>query len=313
MNKKIIAGIDIGGTNTKFGLVDEKGNILFQSSVKTTDFTEPESLFRFIYSEIHEASSAEIYGVGIGAPNANYAHGTIEYAPNLSWEGIIPVTKIAHDIFNVPASVTNDANAAAVGEKLYGAAKNMSDFITITLGTGVGAGIFCNGQLITGHNGFAGELGHVTVVPNGRLHHSTGLKGSLECYASATGIVETAKEFMQGEEDSVLRKIALKQLSSKIIFDSASKGDVISIKTIDFTADILGLALANFALFSAPQAIILFGGVTKSGNAFLEKVKAAMEKNLIIVFRNSIRVIKSELPESDAAILGAAALIHHLE
>lgn len=312
MNKNTVLGIDIGGTNTKFGLVNEQGEILFQSSVRTTDFSTAGALFEQISHIICQEENVVLTGVGIGAPNANFARGTIEYAPNLSWQGVIPVTKIAVDIFNVPAAITNDANAAAVGEKLFGAAKDMVDFITITLGTGVGAGIFSNGQLITGYNGFAGELGHVTVIPNGRLHHSTGLRGSLESYCSATGIVLTAKEFLQSSTvASVLSDVPIEQLNSKIIFEAAENGDAVACKTIDFTAEILGLALANFALFSAPEAIILFGGVTKGGPVFIEKITSEMKKHLIIVFKDSIRIIKSELPESDAAILGAAALWWH--
>ena len=306
----MVLGIDIGGNNTKFGLVNTKGEIVYQSSLPTTDFAAPADLLKRIQQLIQEHHELELNGVGIGAPNANFARGTIEYAPNLSWTGIIPVTKIASEIFNVPSKITNDANAAAVGEKLFGAAKNMNDFIVITLGTGVGAGIFVNGQLITGYNGFAGELGHVTVIPNGRVHHSTGLRGSLESYASATGIVETANEFLKlTDKMSILRELKTMPINTKVIFEAANKGDEIAKQTIDFTAEILGLALANFALFSAPEAIILFGGVTRGSDNFFEKVKSEMEKNLIIVFRNSIPVIKSELPESDAAILGAAALV----
>ncbi len=305
----MVLGIDIGGTNTKFGLVNTKGEIVYQSSLPTTDFAAPADLLKRIHQLIQELEP-ELNGVGIGAPNANFARGTIEYAPNLSWTGIIPVTKIASEIFNVPSRITNDANAAAVGEKLFGAAKNMDDFIVITLGTGVGAGIFANGQLITGKNGFAGELGHVTVIPDGRMHHSTGLKGSLESYASATGIVETVNEFLKmTDKTSILRELKTKPLTTKLIFEAANNGDEIAKQTLDYTAEILGLALANFALFSAPEAIILFGGVTKGSDNFFEKVKSEMEKNLIIVFRDCIPVIKSELPESDAAILGAAALV----
>ncbi len=310
--KKVALGIDIGGTNTKFGLVEKNGDIIFQSSLSTHAFSEPADLFNAIKLKIKDLLDLELTGIGIGAPNANFARGTIEYAPNLSWLGIIPMADMATEIFNVPAFITNDANAAAVGEKIYGSARNMQDFIMITLGTGVGAGIFANGQLITGHNGFAGELGHVTVIPNGRLHSSTGLRGSLESYASATGIVETAKEFLKTNlAPSKLRDITDDKITSKLIFEAAAKGDPIALQIIEFTAHILGLALANFALFSAPEAIILFGGVTKGGNEYIEKVRSEMEKHLIIVFRNSIKIIRSELPESNAAILGAAALIWH--
>ncbi|HET7897400.1 MAG TPA: ROK family protein, partial [Flavisolibacter sp.] len=255
-----------------------------------------------------------VKGIGIGAPNGNYYTGTIDYAPNLLWKGIVPLAKLVTEKFGVPAALTNDANAAAVGEMNYGAARGMRDFIMITLGTGVGSGIVANGQLIYGHDGFAGELGHTVIRPGGRKHWSTEIDGSLEAYCSATGIVLTAKELLEQNptQESSLRQYDANKLTSKIIFECAQKGDSIAKEVYRFTGQILGEALANFVMFSSPEAIILFGGVIKAGDLIMIPTREYMEKNLLPIFQNKVKLIFSELKEADAAILGASALVWEL-
>ncbi len=307
-------GIDIGGTNTKYGIVNHRGQIVFEGSIKTdsypiiSDFID--ALYEKLQPEIERLKGIHIVGIGMGAPNGNFYTGTIDYAPNLHWKGIIPLADLMTEKFNLTAKLTNDANAAAVGEMMYGAARGMKDFIMITLGTGVGSGIFANGELILGHDGFAGELGHTIVVPGGRVHPNTGSLGSLESYASATGVTITAIEYMSGtDEPSVLREIPQTELNSKMVFDAALAGDSLAKKVFKSTGDILGMALANFVMFSSPQAIILFGGLTKAGDILMKPVKDSMERNLLPIFQNKVQLIFSELKESDAAILGASALV----
>lgn len=319
MNRKYAIGIDIGGTNTKFGIVDHRGNILYRGVIATGKHENVEQYLE----ELHQAlilaieevgGQNTIKGIGIGAPNGNFYTGTIEYAPNLKWKGIVPLVKLVQDKFQLPAALTNDANAAAVGEMMYGAAKGMKDFIVITLGTGVGSGIVINGQLVLGHDGFAGELGHTIVVPNGRLHWSTGHRGSLEAYASATGVSLTAIEFLQQTtEDSLLRRYSSEAINSLLIHECALLGDAIAQRVYAFTGKILGEALANFVMFSSPQAIILFGGMTKAGEILLQSTQTHMEKNLLPIFQNKVKLIFSELNEADAAILGASALVWEMK
>lgn len=314
--KEYAIGIDIGGTNTKFGIVNHRGEISNTGKMSTTGH---EDVNEFI-AELHKRllPSIEniggiqyIRGIGVGAPNGNYYSGTIEFAPNLPWEGVIPMARLISEKFGKPCTLTNDANAAAVGEHTYGAARGMRDFIMITLGTGVGSGIFANGKLIYGHDGFAGELGHTTTIPNGRLHWGTGMKGSLEAYASATGIAITAKEFLDERihEESLLRAVSHDQIDSRAVFEAAVQGDKIASDVFEYTGNILGLALANFIMFSSPEAIILFGGVTKAGKILLDPIRKSMEENLLPIFQNKVKLIFSELKESDAAILGASALV----
>ena len=307
-------GIDIGGTNTKYGIVNHRGQIVFEGCIKTDaypligDFIN--ALYEKLQPEIEKLKDVKIVGIGMGAPNGNFYTGKIEYAPNLHWKGIVPLAELVTAKFGLTAKLTNDANAAAVGEMMYGAARGMKDFIMITLGTGVGSGIFANGELILGHDGFAGELGHTIVVPGGRVHPNTGSMGSLESYASATGVTITAIEYMTGtDEASVLREIPQSELNSKMVFDAALAGDSLAQKVFKSTGDILGMALANFVMFSSPQAIILFGGLTKAGDILMKPVKDSMERNLLPIFQNKVQLIFSELKESDAAILGASALV----
>jgi glucokinase len=313
--EQLAIGIDIGGTGTKFGIVDRNGNILFSSEIATRGHGEIEGyideLHRNLYPLIEKAGgSGRMKGIGLGAPNGNFYTGTIEYAPNLPWKGIIPLSKLIEDKFKLPTVLTNDANAAAIGEMMYGAAQGMKDFIMITLGTGVGSGIVANGKLIYGHDGFAGELGHTIIIPNGRFHEGTGKYGSLESYASATGVRLTALEFLQKtDEESLLRNVPEDQIDSKKVYDAAIAGDKLAKEIFEFTGKILGLSLANFVMFSSPEAIILFGGLTKAGDLILKPTHDNMEANLIQVFQNKVKILVSHLKEADAAILGASALV----
>lgn len=314
-NEPLAIGVDIGGTGTKFGIVDRNGNVLFSGEMSTKKHKEVGSFIDELYEHLHvliekAGGIGRMRGIGMGAPNGNYYSGTIEYAPNLPWKGIIPLAKLVTDKFQLPVKLTNDANAAAIGEMMYGAAKGMKDFIMITLGTGVGSGIVANGQLIYGHDGFAGELGHTIVIPDGRMHEGTGKRGSLESYASATGVRLTALEVLEkSQEDSVLRSADKSTLDSKVVYDAAIKGDKLALEIFEFTGKILGLALANAVMFSSPEAIILFGGLTKSGDLILKPTRMHMEENLIQVFQNKVKILVSHLKESDAAILGASALV----
>lgn len=317
--EQLAVGIDIGGTGTKFGIVDRVGNLLFSSEMSTRKHTTIESFIDELYLNlapmIEQAGGiGRIKGMGLGAPNGNYYTGTIEYAPNLPWKGIIPLAKLVENKFKLPVVLTNDANAAALGEMMYGAAQGMKDFIMITLGTGVGSGIVANGKLIYGHDGFAGELGHTIIIPDGRMHLGTGKKGSLESYASATGVTLTAIELLQkSKTPSTLRKIAEKDLDSKKVYDAAMEGDELAKEIFEYTGKILGMALANFVMFSSPEAIILFGGLTKAGDLILKPTREHMEANLIQVFQNKVKILVSHLKESDAAILGASALVWELK
>lgn len=313
-------GVDIGGTNTKCGIVNRRGEVLQYEQLSTPEYENPEAFVDALCVRlnlmIEKVGGVElIKGIGIGAPNGNYYTGTIEYAPNLRWVGVVPLADMVSERMGLATALTNDANAAAVGEMQYGAAKGMRDFITITLGTGVGSGIVANGQLIYGHDGFAGELGHTIIRPGGRPHWSTKLSGSLEAYASATGVVLTAKEMLQNEPDkpSMLRKYNLEELTSKQIFDCAMQGDEISQAVYRFTGQILGESLANFVMFSSPEAIILFGGLIKAGALIFDPTIEHMERNLLPIFKNKVKVIKSDLHEADAAILGASALVWEMK
>jgi glucokinase len=312
-------GIDIGGTGTKFGIVDRIGNVLFSGEMSTKKHAKVETFIDELYDNlkvlIDKAGGAgRIKGIGVGAPNGNFYTGTVEYAPNLPWKGIIPLAKMIQDKFKLPVILTNDANAAAEGEMIYGAAQGMKDFIMITLGTGVGSGIVANGKLIYGHDGFAGELGHTIVIPDGRMHEGTGKKGSLESYASATGVRLTAIELLQETNTpSVLREISPEEIDSKKVYEAAISGDELARQIFEFTGRILGLALANAVMFSSPEAIILFGGLTKAGELILKPTREHMEANLIQVFQNKVKILVSHLKESDAAILGASALAWELQ
>src|SRR5688572_1371770 len=317
MNKEFSVGIDIGGTTTKFGIVSRDGKILWQDRIPTDaheiveDFVD--DLYDKLYPAIQEAGGNALFtGIGMGAPNGNIYTGTIEYAPNLKWKGIIPIADIIEKKFGLKTKLTNDANAAAMGEMMYGCARNMKHFITITLGTGVGSGIVIDGKIVLGHDGFAGELGHTIIRPGGRMHKGTGIRGTLESYASATGVRETALELLTENPgvESLLRDYTINDLiTSQSVFECAIKGDKIANEVFLYTGKILGEALANFVMFSSPEAIVLFGGLTKAGDLIMNPTREAMEANLIQVFRNKVKLLYSDLKEADAAILGASALV----
>ncbi len=315
LSNQVALGIDIGGTNTKYGLVNHRGEILHKGRIKTENYETPTAFVDALYETIkplideHCSDSKSLEGIGVGAPNANYYRGTIEHAPNLKWKGVIPFAEMMTEKFALPCKMTNDANAAALGEMLYGAARGMRDFIMVTLGTGVGSGIVCGGRLVYGHDGFAGELGHTIVKPNGRKHWSTDSEGSLEAYASATGIAITAKKMKAEFPESLLNQYPEEEINSKTVHECAIKGDPTAIEVFRYTGQKLGEALANFVMFSSPQAILLFGGVIQAGDLILKPTKLHMERNLLPIFRSKVQLVFSELNEADAAILGASALV----
>ena len=314
LSKQVALGVDIGGTNTKYGLVNHRGEILEKGSIKTDEYPEVQDFIDALYEKVaplilKHCGQKHFDGIGVGAPNANYFTGTIEQAPNLRWKGVVPFAALMTKKFDVPCKMTNDANAAALGEMMFGAARGMKDFIMITLGTGVGSGIVSNGQIIYGHDGFAGELGHTIVKPGGRKHWSTGSEGSLEAYASATGITITAKKMRAEFPNSMLNDYPEEEINSKVVFECAKKGDPTAIEVFRYTGQKLGEALANFVMFSSPEAILLFGGVIQAGDFILKPTKLHMERNLLPIFRNKVKLVFSELDEADAAILGASALV----
>jgi glucokinase len=316
MRKPYAIGIDVGGTTTKFGIVNRHGEILEQDRIPSNvhevveDFID--DLCEKLKPMVKRAGGIKQFaGIGMGAPNGNFYTGTIEYAPNLKWKGIIPIADLMHKKFGLTTILTNDANAAAVGEMMYGVTKEMKHFITITLGTGVGSGIVIDGKIVVGYDGFAGELGHTIIRYGGRLHKGTGLRGCLEAYASATGVRETAIEMLteHPEVESLLRNYTINELTSETVYDCAMQGDTIANRIFEFTGQILGESLANFIMFSSPEAIVLFGGLTKAGPLLLNPTRKHMEANLLPIFQNKVKLLFSELKEADAAILGASALV----
>lgn len=313
MEKPYVIGVDLGGTNTVFGVVDARGNVVVNASIKTATHNDVElylnDLVAGLNMLIEQVGGKDmIRGIGIGAPNANYFSGCIEFAPNLPWKGVIPLANLVRERMGIPVAITNDANAAAIGEMAYGAARGMKDFIVITLGTGVGSGIVVGGQLVYGHDGFAGELGHMIVRRNGRMC-GCGRQGCLETYTSATGVARTAREYLSIRSDeSILRGIEIEQITSKDVYDAAMKGDALALEIFESTGAILGEAFADFVTFSSPEAIILFGGLTKSGDLLMNPIKHHMEKNLLKIYQGKTKLLFSQLKESDAAVLGASAL-----
>lgn len=311
--KSYVVGIDIGGTNTKLGIVDSRGTVLAKDSIKTNKHQRIEDYIQ----DLHQAFlslvesqnlDGEIVGIGVGAPNANYFKGTIEGAVNLPWKGVVPFVKLMEEVFHIPVRITNDANAAAIGEMTYGVARGVKDFIMITLGTGVGSGIVANGQLVYGSDGNAGELGHVIVRPNGRLC-GCGRSGCLETYTSATGVARTAREFLELQRvDSLLRRIPVQDITSKDVYDAAMAGDALAKEIFEYTGKILGEAFASFVAFSSPKMIVLFGGLTHAGDLIMRPIKEAMEDNLLNIYKGKVELVLSQLNEADAAILGASAL-----
>ncbi len=315
MERKVSIGIDIGGTNTEIGMVDADGEIIGKTSFKTRKYSTELSYINKLKTEISKLLEeflidSEVKGIGIGAPNGNYFTGRIENAPNLEWAVNVPIVKILKENFSMPIKLTNDANAAALGEKIYGKAKKMTDFITITLGTGLGSGFFVNGKIMHGYTGFAGEMGHINAVPGGRLC-GCGKKGCLETYVSATGIRTTVIEMMQKLKiDSVLRQINTKDLDAKSIYQAAINGDKLAIDAFDFTAKILGEKLADIITLFSPQAIFLSGGLAFAGDILLQATKKYTEQNLMNLFKNSTTIELSGLLHKNSGILGAAALIN---
>jgi glucokinase len=312
--KQVVIGVDIGGTFTKFGLVDHEGNVLLEGSMSTDVHNKVEDYQESLYNEIKKAiipvkDTIEIKGIGFGAPNGNYYKGTIEFAPNLKWKGIIHFADLFKKYYHVPVVLTNDAKAAAIGEGLYGGAKGMKDYIIITLGTGLGSGFVSNGELIYGFDGFAGELGHTIVDPNGR-QCGCGRKGCLETYASATGIKRTAFQFIADSiEDSELRKYSFNELTAEKIYEAAKHNDPLALKAFEYTGFILGARLADAVAITTPEAIFLFGGLAKAGELLFKPTRESFEQHLLAIYRNKIKILPSGLQDKNIAVLGAAALI----
>lgn len=317
MEKPYVIGIDMGGTNTVFGIVDARGNVISKGAIKTDnpDINDYVLNLKTELTKLIDAAGGieKIKGIGAGCPNGNYYTGNIEFAPNLPWKGVVPFATLLSEAFGIPAAITNDANAAAVGEMTYGVARGMKNFIMITLGTGVGSGIVIDGKIVYGHDGFAGELGHVRVVRNNGRLCGCGREGCLETYSSATGVARTAREFLEmSDKQSSLRLVEPKMITSKDVFDAAMQDDELAKEVFEYTGKILGEAFADFIAFSAPEAIILFGGLAKSGDLILKPVVENMEKNLLPIWKGKVKVLFSALKEADAAVLGASALAWEL-
>jgi len=314
MATEVVIGIDIGGTYTKYGVIDRKGNFYLEGSVDTTGHPDVNSFLTKLFDTINKSIASskkdfKLLGIGVGAPSSNYYNGSIENPSNLSWKGVIPLASLIKKYFDIPVAVTNDANAAALGEMMYGGAVNMKDFIVITLGTGLGSGIVVNGNVVYGHDGFAGELGHIVAVDNGR-RCGCGKLGCLETYASAPGIKRTVFELLAAHnDDSELRKISFDNLTSKMIYEAARNGDRIALEAFEITGRILGKSLANAIAFSSPEAIFLFGGLAAAGDYLFTPTREHMEKNLLKIFQNKVKLLPSGLQDKNAAVLGAAGLI----
>jgi glucokinase len=315
MKKPYVLGIDIGGTNTVFGVVDARGTVIASGAIKT----RKHDVFDDYINELHEGvekifeenhiAADSIHGIGVGAPNGNFYTGNIEFAPNLPWRGTLQLAAKLEEAFGIPCAVTNDANAAAIGEMTYGAARGMKDFIMITLGTGVGSGVVSNGQMIYGADGMAGELGHIVVRRGGRLC-GCGRKGCLETYCSATGVVRTALELLDANPTAatLLRNIPSGELTSKDIYDAAMAGDEMAQNVFEMTGRVLGESLSDFAAFTSPEAFVIFGGLAKSGDLLFKPMIEAFEANLLPFHKGKIKILPSALKEADAAVLGASAL-----
>jgi glucokinase len=314
-----VVGIDVGGQTTKLGVVDARGTVLAQTVIKTDTHTEIAPYIADLAAALNKVIAeagveGKVKGIGVGAPTGNYYTGTIENAVNLSWGGTktIEFAKLLSEAMNgLPVALTNDANAAAVGEMTYGAARGMKNFIMITLGTGVGSGIVINGDVVYGHDGFAGELGHVAAVRNNGRTCNCGKTGCLETYASATGVARTAREWLEmSDEPSLLR--GLDSIASKDVYEAAKEGDKLALKIFEFTGKMLGRSFADFIAFSAPEAIVLFGGLARAKEFLTEPILEAMNANVLPLWRNKVKLVYSQLKESDAAILGASALAWEL-
>ena len=312
--RELVVGVDIGGTLTKLGIVDKQGEVLVQRDFPTKDYQELSDYLKALVSQIDEMKSSidgdfKLGGVGIGAPNANYFRGTIEYAPNLDWKGIVPFVEELKKLIDLPIKMTNDANAAVIGEKIYGNAKGMNDFMVITLGTGLGSGIVSNGKLIYGHDAMAGELGHVVIEEGGRLT-GLGRRGGLEAYVSSTGLKRTIFHLLSDSlAPSPLRDVSFNNLHGEYITELAEKGDPIATEAYEMTGKLLGKALANFVTFSHPEAIFLLGGMAKAGKWIFDPTKKHLEENLLPIYQGKVKLLPSGMMNKNAAVLGAAALI----
>ena len=312
-NKPYVIGVDLGGTNTVFGIVNANGEVIAENSIRTQEYPTAEAFVEAgcacLQPIIEQVGGiGRIKAMGIGAPNGNYYTGNIEHSANLPWKGIVPLAEEFKKTIGVPVTVTNDANAAAIGEMTYGAARGMKNFIEITLGTGVGSGIVVNGQLVYGHDGFAGELGHVISRRYNGRQCGCGRCGCLETYCSATGVARTAKEKIDCSDEPTLLRDIEGEITSKDVYDAAVRGDKVAQEVFAFTGAILGEALADFIAFSAPEAIVLFGGLTKAGDLIMKPTLEAMEANVLSIWKGKTKLLVSELKDSDAAVLGASAL-----
>ncbi len=318
MDSTFVVGIDVGGQTSKIGVVDARGAVLAQTVIRTDTYDKVEpyiaELAEAVKKVIKESGTeGKVRGIGVGAPNANYYTGNIENAVNLSWGSeVVEFSKLLSEAMGgLPVALTNDANAAAVGEMTYGAARGMKNFIMITLGTGVGSGIVINGNVVYGHDGFAGELGHVTAVRGNGRTCNCGKTGCLETYASATGVARTAREWLElTDEPSLLR--GLETIASKDVYEAAKEGDKLALKIFEFTGKILGRSFADFVAFSSPEAIVLFGGLARAKEFLTEPIEEAMNANVLPLWRGKVKIVYSQLKESDAAILGASALAWEL-
>ena len=318
MNSSYVVGIDVGGQTSKLGVVDARGTVLAQTVIRTDTYDTVEPYIAELAAAVKKViaesgTEGKIRGVGVGAPNGNYYTGTIEAAPNLRWGRTkVEFAKLLSEALGgMPVALTNDANAAAVGEMTYGAARGMKNFIMITLGTGVGSGIVINGEVVYGHDGFAGELGHTTAVRNNGRACGCGRSGCLEAYCSAMGVARTAREWLElSDEPSVLRN--LDNIASKDVYDAAKDGDKLALKIFEFTGKLLGRSFADFIAFSAPEAIVLFGGLARAKEFLDAPMKESMNANVLALWRDKVEIVYSQLKESDAAILGASALAWEL-
>ena len=320
MNKQYVVGVDVGGQTTKIGVVDARGDVLAQTVIRSDVYGSDADAYIKALAAAIKACIAEVQledqirGVGVGAPNGNYYTGEVAYAPNLAWaagQAVKFADMLTAQLDGIPVSLTNDANAAAVGEMTYGAARGMKNFIMITLGTGVGSGIVIDGKVVYGHDGFAGELGHTNIVRhNGRVC-GCGRQGCLEAYCSAIGVARTAREWLEmSDEPSLLRHV--EKITSKDVYEAAKEGDKLALKVFDYTGTLLGTAFSDFIAFSAPEAIVLFGGLARSKEFLLEPMQKAMNENVLAIWKDKVSIVFSSLKESDAAILGASALAWEL-
>lgn len=313
ITKPYVIGLDLGGTNSVFGIVDARGNIVATTAIKTQAYPDFDDYVKASVDALMPIIDTvggieKIKALGIGAPNGNYYNGTIEYAANLVWHGVVPIAMKFEEALGIPVIVTNDANAAAVGEFTYGVARGMKNFIMITLGTGVGSGIYINGQLVLGCDGLAGELGHLTVVPGGRTC-GCGRKGCLETYCSATGVARTAREYLDKRDTpSLLRDIKPEDITSFEVYKAAVAGDELAKEIFEVTGSMLGEACANFALFCSPEAFIFMGGLTKAGDLLMKPLQKAYDEHVLSVYKGKAKLMLSGLKDSETAVLGASAL-----